>query len=76
MAQLSRTAGCAIRVEANEIFIELPEAMIAGLFAAGFKFYRWDGTDSTCIRLVTAWNTQESAVDAMIAAGFAELVQI
>jgi threonine aldolase len=55
-------------VEANELFIELPEPVIAGLLDAGFKFYRWDGPDSTCIRLVTAWNTAAEAVDALIAA--------
>ena len=55
-------------VEANEIFIELPEAMIAGLLDRGFKFYRWDGPESRCIRLVTAWNTAPQAVDALIAA--------
>lgn len=29
-------------VEANEIFIQLPEAVIAGLVADGFQFYRWE----------------------------------
>jgi threonine aldolase len=55
-------------VEANEIFIELPEPVVAGLLAAGFHFYRWDGPNSACIRLVTAWNTAVESVDAMIAA--------
>jgi threonine aldolase len=55
-------------VEANEIFIEMPEPVIAGLLAKGFKFYRWDGPESTCIRLVTAWNTKEESVDKLIAA--------
>jgi threonine aldolase len=55
-------------VEANEIFIELPEAMIAGLLDRGFKFYRWDSPESRCIRLVTAWNTAPAAVDALITA--------
>lgn len=55
-------------VEANEIFIELPEPVIAGLLARGFHFYRWEGPASTCIRLVTAWNTEESTVDALISA--------
>lgn len=52
-------------VEANEIFIELPEPVIAGLLAEGFYFYRWDGN---CIRLVTAFDTEDGAVDALIAA--------
>jgi len=34
-------------VEANEIFIQLPEAVIAGLVADGFQFYRWEGEHST-----------------------------
>ena len=55
-------------VEANELFVELPEPTIAGLLAAGFNFYRWDGPDSGCIRLVTAWNTAPESVDALVAA--------
>jgi len=67
---LAQLPGSRLRhpVEANEIFIELPETVIAGLLADGFKFYRWDGPDSSCIRLVTAWNTAPDAVDTMIAA--------
>ena len=45
--------------EANEIFAELPLAMIEGLEAAGFEFYRWDGN---CIRLVTHFDTDPAAV--------------
>jgi threonine aldolase len=54
-------------VEANEIFVELSEPVILGLFEAGFQFYRWDGPESTCIRLVTAFNTVRADVDAFIA---------
>jgi len=54
-------------VEANEIFVELTEPMILGLFEAGFQFYRWDGPTSTCIRLVTAFNTARADVDAFTA---------
>ncbi len=66
---LTQNPGCRLRhpVEANEIFIELPEAMIQGLESEGAAFYRWDGPGTRCIRLVTAWNTEESAVDRMIA---------
>ena len=35
------------------------------MFGAGFHFYRWDGL---CIRLVTAFDTTEAAVDALITA--------
>lgn len=55
-------------VEANEIFIELPEAVIQGLLADGFYFYRWGGQDSTTIRLVTAFNTKEIDVTDFIEA--------
>jgi threonine aldolase len=54
-------------VEANEIFVELSEKVILGLFEAGFQFYRWDGPESTCIRLVTAFNTVQADVDAFVA---------
>ncbi|ARV61432.1 low specificity L-threonine aldolase [Nostocales cyanobacterium HT-58-2] len=51
-------------VEANEIFIQMPEQVIINLIADGFKFYRWDGEDSTTVRLITAFNTQEEDVRA------------
>src|SRR5579863_6060173 len=55
-------------VEANELFVELPDAAIRGLFADGFKFYRWTTEDSTCIRLVAAFDTESSSVEAFLAA--------
>lgn len=48
-------------VDANELFVNLPETAIAGLLADGFQFYRWDG--NTVIRLVTAFDTAEAEVD-------------
>ncbi len=54
--------------EANEVFVELPEAAITALAAAGVGFYRWGGAASTCLRLVTAFDTREADVDAAIAA--------
>ena len=54
-------------VEANELFVEMPEAMISGLFEAGAKFYRWQGATSTCVRLVTAWNTPNADVATFLA---------
>ena len=54
-------------VEANELFVELPEAVISGLFEAGAKFYRWQGATSTCVRLVTAWNTADADVATFLA---------
>ncbi|MFB2836808.1 threonine aldolase family protein [Floridanema evergladense] len=55
-------------VEVNEIFIQLPEPAIEGLFAEGFQFYRWEGEDSNTLRLVTAFNTKEEDVNAFIKA--------
>ncbi|MFB2892637.1 low specificity L-threonine aldolase [Aerosakkonemataceae cyanobacterium BLCC-F50] len=55
-------------VEANEIFIQLPEAVIQGVFAEGFQLYRWEGEDSTTLRIVTAFNTKEEDVNALIKA--------
>jgi len=52
-------------VESNEIFLRLPESAIVDLLAKGFVFYRWPGS---AIRLVTSFNTQDDAVDALIAA--------
>jgi threonine aldolase len=64
-AGLAEVPGASLRnpVEANEVFAELPDAMIEGLQAVGFQFHRWEGT---CIRLVTAFNTPAADVDAFI----------
>src|SRR6185436_20359230 len=54
-------------VEANEVFVVLPQAVIAGLRAAGFQFSDWvDGAPGT-IRLVAAFNTNPADVDALVA---------
>ena len=47
-------------VEANEIFVRLPEPAIAALERAGFGFYRWDGP---LLRLVASFDTPQAAVD-------------
>jgi threonine aldolase len=53
-------------VEANEVFVCLPQGVIAGLRAAGFNFYDWtDGPPGT-IRLVAAFNTDAAHVEAFI----------
>jgi threonine aldolase len=54
-------------VEANEIFVEMPDALIEALFARGFHFSRWDGPQGNCVRLVTAFDTDISDVDAFLA---------
>jgi threonine aldolase len=54
-------------VEANEIFIYLPETVISELFGAGFRFYRWEpGGDVSLVRLVTAFDTKPEAIGAFV----------
>jgi threonine aldolase len=53
-------------VEANEIFVEMPNPVIEALFARGFHFYRWDGPQGNCVRLVTAFDTVPADVDAFL----------
>lgn len=61
---LAGIAGARIEhpVQANEIFVSLPEMVISGLEADGFRFYRWLGEGSTLLRLVTSFNTDPAAV--------------
>lgn len=67
---LAAVPGARLRHEcqANEVFVTLPEAVIAGLETDGFRFYRWEGPGSTTLRLVAAYNTRREDVDALIAA--------
>jgi len=44
-------------VEANELFVLMPERVIDALEAAGFLFYRWPTEEGPCFRLVTAFDT-------------------
>lgn len=53
-------------VQANELFVEMPNPVIEALFAKGFQFYRWDGPAGSCVRLVTAFNTAADDVDAFL----------
>lgn len=57
-------------VDANEVFVSLPEATVAALEARGFEFYRWPITvpDGVAIRLVTSYATPRAAVDDFLAA--------
>jgi threonine aldolase len=54
-------------IEANEIFVELPENVIRGLVADGFQVRRWLGDNHAQLRLVASFNTPEAHVDAFIA---------
>jgi threonine aldolase len=53
-------------VQANEVFVAMPEARLAALERAGYRFYRWDAPVGGAIRLVTAFDTDVGAVDAFI----------
>ena len=55
-------------VEANEVFVQLPVPVIAGLRQAGFAFYDWPGEDGPAIRLVTAFNTEAAHVELLLGA--------
>ena len=55
-------------VEANEVFVDLPETAIRGLETDGFRFYRWLGEDKQRLRLVTAFNSKPADIDAFVAA--------
>ena len=50
-------------VEANEVFVSLPEPVTEGLLARGYQFYRWDGP---VVRLVTSYETKPGDVDALL----------
>ena len=54
-------------VQANEVFIELPERVIAALAAAGFGFYRWGGESSRCLRLVASFASRIEDAEVLIA---------
>jgi threonine aldolase len=72
-AELARGLGSikAVRlehpVEANELFVTLPDPVIRGLEADGFRFYRWMDESSTMIRLVTSFETDPAHVTGLIA---------
>jgi threonine aldolase len=60
-------------VQANELFVVLPERIVAALENQEFKFYRWPyGSESAAtIRLVTSYATLPADVDEFIAAASA-----
>jgi len=55
-------------VEANELFVLLPESAIARLEQDGYRFYRWENDRGPCIRLVTAFDTTAEAADGLVRA--------
>lgn len=50
--------------QANAVFIEMPQPMIAGLKQRGWRFYTFIGAGG--VRLVTSWNTTYQQLDAFI----------
>jgi threonine aldolase len=70
---LQQVAGAALlqSVDANEVFVALPEASVADLEARGFGFYRWPlvaASKGVAIRLVTSYATPQAHVDEFLAA--------
>ena len=68
---LQQVAGARLlqEVQANEIFLALPEKIVAALEKAGFGFYRWPlspASDGVPIRLVTSYATVSAEVDDFI----------
>jgi threonine aldolase len=58
-------------VDANEVFVALPEATVDALEKQAFKFYRWPlhvSESGVAIRLVTSYATPPAHVDEFIAA--------
>jgi threonine aldolase len=67
-ARLAEAAGperLVLPVQANEIFIRVSAAEAAALRAQGFDFYDWGPGEA---RLVTSWDSDPEAVDALAAA--------
>ncbi|MBV8977144.1 MAG: low specificity L-threonine aldolase [Alphaproteobacteria bacterium] len=56
-------------VEANEVFVRIPDATVARLRAAGALFYDWAPSESgsTLIRLVTSFATPDADIAELIA---------
>lgn len=54
-------------VEANEVFPMLSEAMRDGLRRDGFQFYDWPDAGPDAVRMICAYDTAESDVDALLA---------
>ena len=66
-AQLGAVPGVKLLTpcEANSVFVELPASVSRGLEERGWFFYNFIGEGG--VRLMTAWDTQGSDVDALVA---------
>jgi threonine aldolase len=58
-------------VEANELFIELPAAVLAGIRGAGHIMPPWGDGEGNAVRLVTAFDTNAAELETFIAAAIA-----
>lgn len=54
-------------VEANIVFVRMPEDRVETLEQAGVQFYRWDRAETPLLRLVTSHATTVKDVDTFIA---------
>lgn len=55
--------------DANEVFVDMPLAVADGLQADGFGFYRWQPEGARVrVRLVTAFSSDPTDADALVAA--------
>ena len=68
---LARVPGARLvqTVQANEIFVALPERQIGALERAGFHFYRWPlcaVAEGAAVRLVTSYATTSADVDDLL----------
>jgi threonine aldolase len=52
-------------VEANGVFVDLPETAIAAVRAKGWRFYNFVG--ATGVRFMCSWDTTVASVDALVA---------
>jgi threonine aldolase len=65
-------------VEANEVFVSLPERAVVALEARAFEFYRWPvhgWSEGVPIRLVTSYATAREAVEEFLAVAKALAVE-
>jgi threonine aldolase len=53
-------------VEANEVFIDLPEPAIQAIERAGFAVYRWNGPGTQRLRLVASWSSRAEDAQRLI----------
>ncbi len=54
-------------VQANELFVHIPEPILEELKSSGFIFYGWSGEEMPLVRLVTSFDMPEEAVDQFLA---------